>query len=235
MCGRCSQYRGAITLQTRPFAVEITDVGQTHNSLCESVLLLFGLCGVAIGAFHWTVSPWFIWLKQTIAMWLVDHDVMWLLNTDIPWWVLTHYPQNNDVFSWLDGVVILLYIFLTAIVLGTLLSTLLWLGSSALVKWRVVVFNHLVQALIPVAGCGVFIGLSATTVSLLRGEHVRLEWVNDVRACLLIATSIWSVWIAWGITARYTLNYWRRFLSVVPVSAALALINYSWMLMFLLW
>lgn len=235
MCGRCSQHRGAISLQTRPFAQEITDTGKTHHSLWESALLLYGLCGVAIGAFHWTASPWFIDLKQSLALWLVDHDVLWPLDTDIPWWLLTHYPKNNDVFSWLDGFTVLLYIFFTAMVLGTALSMLLWFSANLLGRSRVACFNHLALALTPLAGCGVFIGLSATTVSLLRSEHLALGWVNSARAVLLLGASVWSAWIAWRITARYTKVDWVRCTAMVPVLAGLVLVNYCWALMFLLW
>ena len=30
----------------------------------ESLLIIFGLMGIAMGAFHWSVSPWYVALKQ---------------------------------------------------------------------------------------------------------------------------------------------------------------------------
>jgi hypothetical protein len=235
MCGRCSQHRNAITLTARPFASEILATAPTEHRLWESTLILFGLCGVAIGAFHWTASPWFIWLKQTMAVWLVEHDVLWPLDTDISWWLLTHYPGNNDVFSWLDGFSILLYIFLTMAVLGLLLTAFTGLACVALKHVPKTCFNHLVQSFIPMAGCGVFVGLSATTVSLLRAEHLALGWVNDVRAGVLIIATVWSAWIAWQITQRYNAVYWRRCVAVLLMVMGLVLLNYCWLLLFLLW
>jgi hypothetical protein len=35
--------------------------------------------GIAIGAFHWSVSPWYVALKQALAGWLADHHMLWPL------------------------------------------------------------------------------------------------------------------------------------------------------------
>ncbi|WP_092431613.1 4Fe-4S binding protein [Collimonas sp. OK607] len=235
MCGRCSGHRDAIELTWRAPTEEIVEHGEQQNSLWESALALYGLMGIAIGAFHWSASPWFVQVKQAIATWLIDRDIMWPFDTHAPWWVFTNYPAQNDVFSWLDGGLVIAYILTTGLVLGTALTLLFALGSRVLGDWDRKRFNHLVQATIPLAGCGVFVGLSATTVSLLRGEHLPIFWANDLRAILLIGTSLWSVWLAWRVTGRYATSSARRLVSMVPVIAGLALVNFAWLLMFWLW
>ena len=193
------------------------------------------MMGIAIGAFHWSASPWFVMTKQAIATWLIERDIMWPFASNAPWWIFTNYPAQSDVFSWLDGGLVVAYILTTGLVLGTALSLLFALGTRILGNWDRSRFNHLVQSTIPLAACGVFVGLSATTVSLLRGEHFPVFWANDLRAILLIATSLWSVWLAWRITGRYTAPPARRLLGMVPVIAALGLVNFAWLLMFRLW
>ena len=77
--------------------------------------------GVATAAFQWTVSPWLLHIKLAAADWLVEHDHFALLDNDVPWWLLTHYPEASDLFTWLDGALILAYLLGGGFVLGTLL------------------------------------------------------------------------------------------------------------------
>jgi len=235
MCGRCSGHRDAIALTWRPPTREIVTFGRSNNNLWESALVLYGLFGIAIGAFHWSASPWFIEVKQGIAGWLIERDIMWPFDTHAPWWLLTNYPQQSDVFTWLDGGLVVAYILTTALTLGTALTVLFAIGNRLLGKWDTSRFNHLVQSAIPLAGCGVFVGLSATTVTLLRGEHLPVDWANDVRAGLLAVMTLWSILLAWKVSGQHVNPMLRRLLVMVPVLVALALVNYAWLLMFWIW
>lgn len=235
MCGRCSGHRDAIALTWRSPTTEIVKVGRTSNNLWESTTVLFGLFGIAIGAFHWTASPWFVQCKQWIATWLIDRDIMWPFETNAPWWLLTNYPQQSDVFTWLDGAMVVTYIMSTGLVLGFALTAFFAASNLILGKWNRSRFNHLVQSAIPLAGCGVFIGLSATTISLLRAEHWPVGWANDVRAALLTAMTLWSVLLAWKVIGQHAQGMMQRLLAMLPVICALMLVNFAWLLMFWIW
>src|SRR5436305_2976609 len=76
MCGGCSGFRGAIALSRRSPNDEIVRVAMDDPKPWETVLILFGLMGVAAGAFHWTGSDIFVEVKQAIATWLVDREIM---------------------------------------------------------------------------------------------------------------------------------------------------------------
>ncbi|PTB20376.1 hypothetical protein C9I57_10840 [Trinickia symbiotica] len=232
MCGRCSGHREAIALSWRSPSHEVVELGRQAGNAWDTALVLYGLLGVAIGAFHWTVSPWFVQLKQFLAMWLIDHDVTWPLATNAPWFILTHYPDQNDVFSWLDGTLVVGYILATALVYGTALLALIALAARVLGSWDRQRLHHLTQALIPVAGAGVFLGLSATTVSLLRAEHLALDWVPVVRIAVLAVANSWSAWLGWRIACSYRPRWLARFRAMVPFVAALAVADSAWWLMF---
>jgi polyferredoxin len=205
MCGRCAGHRGAIELAARAPAAEITHLKAQDANPWEVRLLVYGLIGTAIGAFQWSASPWFVSAKLAIAEWLVDHDFFALLGDDIPWWLLTHYPESSDVFTWLDGLLILAYIAATALVVGGWIS--LWLRVAGRLQGGAKDHLRLAYALIPLGGAGVFLGLSALTVTLLAAEGTRIPALLEIRTALLALATLASLWLA----ARLTLTQqgWR--------------------------
>lgn len=234
MCGRCSGYRGAVQLALRSPNHEIVEVAGDRPDPWQSALILYGLMGVAVGAFHWTASPWFSAEKGFLAEWLVDHGHVWLLGATLPWWLLTNYPAQNDVMTLLDGVVLLSYVAATALVLGTALSLLVALAARILGPWSGARFHHLVQSLIPLAGCGVFLGLSALTVGFLRGEGIDPPYLAEVRALLLAGASAWAIRLAWRIAGR-TAGGLRRCAATGAVAAASLVACTAWGLLFFVW
>lgn len=235
MCSRCSGHRDAIELSWRSPSTEVVTFGEKQANPWDTALVLYGLLGIAIGAFHWTASPWFVELKQWLAGWLIDRNILWPLDTNAPWFLLTHYPDHNDVFSWLDGGLVVGYIVATGLVYGTALLALLALGSRMLGPWRFSRLHHFAQALIPVAGTGVFLGLSATTLSILRAEHIGLDWANDVRLLILAIANVWSAWLAVRVVNRHATHWLARVGAWGCFVAALAVVDSAWWLMFWHW
>ncbi|WP_118185786.1 4Fe-4S binding protein [Paraburkholderia phosphatilytica] len=235
MCGRCSDHRDAIALTWRVPSTEVVELGAKQASVWDTALILYGLLGIAIGAFHWTASPWFIDAKQFLATWLIDHNIMWPLDTNAPWFLFTHYPEQNDVFSWLDGTMVIGYIVGTGLAYGTALLLLMMGATRMLGRFEMRRMHHFTQSLIPLAGAGVFLGLSATTLSLLRAEHVPLWWASDVRIAILVASNAWSAWLGWLVARRYPVGIFARAAAMVWLFAALAVVDSAWWLMFWGW
>jgi polyferredoxin len=235
MCSRCSGHRDAIELSWRSPSTEVVVFGEKQANPWDTALVLYGLLGIAIGAFHWTASPWFVVIKQWVAGWLIDRNILWPLDTNAPWFLLTHYPDHNDVFSWLDGGLVVSYIVGTGLIYGTALLALLAVGTRVLGPWRFSRLHHFAQALIPVAGTGVFLGLSATTLSILRAEHIGLEWASDVRLLILTIANVWSAWLAVRVVSRHATNWVARAGAWTCFVAALAVVDSAWWLMFWHW
>jgi hypothetical protein len=235
MCGRCSGHRDAIALTWRSPDEEIVTLGDKATNPWDTALVLYGLLGIAIGAFHWSASPWFVAIKQSLAEWLMDRNSMWWFDTNAPWFIFTHYPDQNDVFSWLDGSLVIGYILGTGLIYGTALFATLAVATRVLGKFEMRRLHHLVLAMVPLAGCGVFLGLSATTLSLLRAEHLSIGWAFDVRVAMLAGANAWSAWLGWRIAGRYAPDLARRIAAFGMVAVALMIADSAWWLMFVHW
>jgi len=236
MCGRCSGYRGAIALTPRSPEAEIVHVAR--GDAWQTALIVFGLMGLAVGAFLWSASPWFVAIKQAAAVWLVDHDIYWPLASNAPWFILTHYPEVNDSFSWLDGACILLFALGGALLVGGPAYVGLWLAD----RWLPAGDPHtggglhkLAQSLIPTAGIGVFLGLSATTVTLLRHEGLGLGWIGAARFTLLALALAWTLRLAWRVAGLRQPSAPRRVPAVAAVAAGLVPFAAAWVLFFAVW
>ncbi|WIM06580.1 MAG: 4Fe-4S binding protein [Candidatus Nitricoxidivorans perseverans] len=231
-CGRCSGHRDAVALAVRsPNAEILNGLNGERPRASEAILLIFGALGVALGAFQWTVSPWFVALKQAAAEWLIDRDILWPLEEGSAWWLLTNHPEAGDVFTWLDGAAILAWILgIAAVVGGLTLGAVRLSARLAGLDWR-----RLAMGLVPLAGVSLFLGLSMMTATHLRAEGVALSWLPGLRAALLAAGAAWSVQLGF------------RLLKVSPggtapkIAAGLSwllppcMIAASWWLVFFVW
>ena len=228
-CGRCSDHREAVTLAPRSPNAEI--LGGPPPTTSEVLLLAFGIFGVAIGAFQWTVNPWFVRGKQGVAEWLVNHDILWPLADSPAWWLLTRYPEANDVFTWLDGIAILGYIGAVTLILGGLIL-LAVRGSARLagIDWR-----RLALGLVPLGGIGLFLGLSMMTVSQLRAEGIVLPWLAALRGVLLAIGLAWSGWLGMQLIAAGRRSLARRAIACVPYVLSLAGVATFWIATFFVW
>ncbi|PRA41298.1 MULTISPECIES: 4Fe-4S binding protein [Pseudomonas] len=232
-CGRCSGQRGAVQLIARSSNQEIVQASAQNLSPWDARLLLFGVIGLAMGAFQWTVSPWFITLKQSLAQWLVEHDQLWALADNAPWWLLTHYPQLNDSFSWLDGFSIVAYLGLSSLLLGGAL--VLITRMAARLAGDRTLYWPLALTLTPLGGAGLFLGLSATTVKLLRYEGLILDWVQPARAALLLAAMAWSLLLGWQRLNSARLPLQRQLAASACLLLAVGMIGVGWWLQFWGW
>ncbi len=234
MCGRCSGHRGAVSLGLRSPNHEIVHVAGDEPSREQTVLILFGMMALAVGAFQWSASPWYVEAKQWLATRLIERGITWPLETSAPWFVLTNYPDHSDVMSLLDGSLLVAYIAASTVLMGLALCGIVALSSLALGPWSGRRFHHLTQTLIPIAGCGVFLGLSALTVTFLRGDGIVIPYVAEMRAVLLGGASLWSVWLAWRV-AGLSATGLRRTLAASGIACAAALSVANWVLLFWIW
>lgn len=236
MCANCSGFRGgAVRLALRSPNHDIVNVAGLTPKPWETVLIVFGLLGIAVGAFLWSASPWFVRAKIGLAGFLVEHGMQDLLHVSLPWWLLTNYPGRNDVLTLLDGALLVGFIAAFAAVNGLIVSASLAAAASAGGGWSLRRFHHFAQALIPLAGAGVFLGLSALTVTLLAQDGFHMAWVQPLRALVLSGATLWTLWLTWRIAAVHAARPWRRALAVVALAPACVTSLVAWHLLFWVW
>lgn len=235
MCGQCSGHKGAIDLSSRVPGSEVVKMAPEDVKSWEAALLVFGMIGTAIGAFQWSGSPWFVAVKQALAEWLVAKEWWWALDTNAPWWLLTHYPEASDTFTWLDGAMIVTYIAATALIVGGWVWG--WLSAAGAVLGGSVRAKtvRLAYSLIPMGGFGVFLGLSALTVTMLKAEGFIFPWLGTARAGVLAFAAAWSLLLAYGIVRRENTTPVARLLSLTAVAAAIAGVIAPWVMLFYVW
>jgi hypothetical protein len=203
MCARCSGLRGSVALAARSPNREVATMTGDHAQGWDAALIVFGMIGLAIGAFEWSATSWFVSLRTAIANGVLDHGPAWLLADNAPWWLLTHYPQAHDVFTWLDGALIVGWIVGTALVVGGFVAVCLALASlpqRGLLR-RAFALSY---ALTPLAGAGLFIGLSGLTATLARAEGLQLHALAAARVAVLCLAAAWSGWLGYAQLRQHT-------------------------------
>ncbi|MFZ2266735.1 MAG: 4Fe-4S binding protein [Azonexus sp.] len=232
-CGRCAGQRDAVSFAARsPFA-EILDLDAPARTP-DALTLVYGVLGVATAAFQWTLSPWLLAIKLAAADWLVEHDHFALLYNDVPWWLLTHYPEASDLFTWLDGALILGYLLVGGFLLGSAL--LIGPASAArLLKSEQLSWQRFTLALSPLAAASVILGLSMLTVTHLKAEHFWLGWLPYFRITLLSAGCLGSLWLALGLVRKSSAGFLKSTVALISMLLPAGLMASIWTLVFFVW
>ncbi len=196
MCGRCSGLRGAISLASRPVNEEVARLDPESARAWDAALIVFGMIGLAVGAFEWSATSAFVALRAAAVARVADSGPAWLLSDNAPWWLLTNYPAAYDVFTWLDGLLVVAWIAGTALVVGGWTS--LWLVVAARFVPGRASRNAvmLAYALTPLAAVGLFVGLTSLTTALAHAGGMRLHWVPAARTALLALGAAWTLRLA---------------------------------------
>lgn len=232
-CGRCAGQRDAVSLSLRSPFSEVLDFNNPAKTP-DALTLVYGVLGVATAAFQWTLSPWLLAIKLAAAEWLVDHEHFALLDNDVPWWLLTHYPEASDLFTWLDGALILGYLLGGGFILGSLL--LVGPGVAArLLRHPLLSWQRFALALAPLAAASVILGLSMLTVTHLKAERLTLTWLPYFRITLLSLGCLGSLWLAFKLTLNADSANWRKLAAFVAMLLPVGTMATMWTLVFFIW
>jgi len=94
---------------------------------------------------------------------------------------------------------------------------------------------RLAYALIPLGGVGVFLGLSALTVTLLTAEGVTLTQLPELRGALLAVATAASLALAYVQIGRSAASPLRRAAALLAFATAAAGAVVPWVMMYYVW
>ena len=89
-------------------------------------------------------------------------------------------------------------------------------------------WHQLALALVPLAGAGLFLGLSMMTLSQLRAEGIVPGWVAPARIALLAAGAAWSAWLGARLVAQHAPALSRRVAAWLGFMLPVALSVWVW-------
>ncbi|MDE2598006.1 MAG: 4Fe-4S binding protein [Rhodocyclaceae bacterium] len=231
-CGRCAGHRNAVSLVVRSPNQELVDPA-SPSTRSQAVILLFAVLGIATAAFQWPISPWLLHLKLNLAAWLVEGGHYGLLGS-APWWLLTNHPEANDVFTWLDGGLIVAYMLGGGLLLGALLALWPWLAARLLRDARLP-WERLAMSYAPLGGISLILGLTMLTLAQLRAEHLSPDWVPGLRMALLAFGSVWSLWRIFVLIRGSAAPQARRIAAGTLMWAPVIVMDSLWYQLFFVW
>jgi len=228
-CFRCvnPQAKGGIHLALRRPGDEVEKIRQRHANIVE-VWFLFMATGIALGGFLWLVLPQFQDLRQDLGEWAMDHDRWsWLLEAG-PAWLMSHHPDQREVFLWLDFTMISGFMLASMVAMAALLGGVTALaavlsramgGDAGFVQS----FTELGYQFAPVAMVSLVVGLGGKLF-----EPLGADLGHGLKAALFLLGLAWSLWLGWKLLAGQGLSPRRRLLPLLPGLAGSLAVALSW-------
>jgi polyferredoxin len=231
-CGRCAGHRDAVSLSLRSPNQELVELASS-TTRAHAFVLLFAVLGVSTAAFQWSISPWLLQLKMKLAARLVDEGHYALLDS-APWWLLTNHPEANDVFTWLGGGLIVVYILGGGLLLGGLLALWPWFAAH-LLRDAKLPWERLTMSFAPLGGISLMLGLTMLTLFHVKAEHLSLSWVPGMRIALLAIGGAWTLWRSFALIRTSEATHTRRGIAALLMCAPIAVIGALWYQAFFVW
>lgn len=224
-CFRCvnPKAKGGLSLTSRRPGYEIENIRQ-HNPNAAEIWFFFLGIGSALGGFLWLVLDQYQQWRLSVAGWFIDHELYWIGDSG-PWWLMSVHPERREVFTWLDFIMIVGFMSLTAIAL----TAILW-GSTHLSAWlagklssasiaardqrqRAIELGYLYA---PVALVSLVIGLGAELFEPLRLVGFDQLAIGLVKGGLFFISLLWSIFLGYRILGHQGVAAKQRWLPLIP-------------------
>jgi polyferredoxin len=232
-CFRCVNptAKGGVHVVLRRPGTEIETIRDHHANPVEVWFLFLGT-GVALGGFLWLVLPQFQDLRQFLGEWSINQGWTWMTEAG-PAWLMSVHPARNEVFLWLDFILIigffLTFLVLYSVVLGSLTSLSAVLagkaGADGGFGQR---FTELGYQYAPVAMGSLVIGLGTKLFDPIRYTPLGLEGVHALKGGLFLVGLVWSIALGERILARQGVRPIHRWIPLLPGLLGSVAVGLGW-------
>lgn len=223
-CFKCVNHGapGSLHLEIRRPGSEIEEIKKRGPDLWE-VLFLFSATGLALSAFHWQVSPFYIQYKQAIGGLLLNIGLGDFIGWSGPWWMMVNYPEAGDVFNLVDFISVISFMLVSmsgvAIVLF-LLTTLSALISKNKDPLTVTV-SRLGYLYAPIALVSLVIGLGLILFQSLGAFGLSRGSIQMIQGVFFAGGGIWSFYLAFRLIGGLSL-------AITPHIFGIGLVALAW-------
>ena len=232
-CYRCVSppARGGLYLRLRWPGKELSAIRDHHPDLSE-VLFLFMGTGAALGGFLWLVLDSYQGLRRALGGWAIGHGWYWLGEPG-PVWLMSVYPQEREVFRWLDFLLISGYMLawtaLMTIVMGGATATAAWLsgrfGGDRGFRER---FVELGYQFLPIAMVSLLLGLGSKLFTALAEFGAGTLSIEVFKAGLFAIGCIWSLRLGERLLARQGVSVAGRWIALIPGLLGTIAVGAAW-------
>jgi polyferredoxin len=232
-CFRCVNptAKGGVHLEFRKPGKEIERIRDHHANPVEVWFLFLGT-GIALGGFLWLVLPIFQKMRQSLGVWSIHNGLTWIGQPG-PAWLMSVHPERNEIFLWLDFVMITGFMtgcmVLLAVVLAAFTSCSSALagraGGDGTFGSR---FTELGYQYTPVAMVSLIIGLGGKLFEPIAYTPLGIDGVHGAKGLLFVIGLLWSIRLGERILARQGVAASRRWLPLLPGLIGTLAVGLGW-------
>ncbi len=228
-CFKCVQPTTGkgIVLEVRKPGQEIEEIGKRNANFSE-VFFLFSATGLSLGGFLWLLLPQYQLFRQAIGTWLLEQGAYWVGRPG-PIWLMAVFPQEREVFVWLDFLSISLFMSGLMVIFIVLLS-LLTITSSHLffknTKSHFRLFLELGYQYAPIAMVSLIVGLGNDL--FVHIAQSSFEIALFVKSGLFLIGLLWSLCLGWKISFPFEENSYIRIYKLLPTYLGTVIIAICW-------
>lgn len=232
-CFRCVQpeAKGGLALALRRPGAEVEAIRHHHPNLAEVMFLFLG-AGVALGGFLWLALDSYQDLRLMVAVAAIKSGWLWIGEAG-PSWLMAVFPDEREVFRWVDFLTIAGYMIgwmvLTAGVLSGTNALATWLsgraGGDGTFRRR---FLELGYQVAPVAMVSLLLGLGGELFTALGEIGLTPDAIRFLKLVLFAGGGVWSLHLGACLLANQGVPAGRRWLPLLAGAAGTLYLGAAW-------